>query len=83
MVVNKQERECAIVDIAVAGDQGIAERVKKYKALKRDITRMWNTRTVQVIRKCDEGLGEVAGKLYTRISISLPPKTTLLGAERF
>ena len=43
---------------------------------------MWNTRTVQVIRKCDEGLGEVAGKLYTRISISLPPKTTLLGAER-
>ena len=34
MVVNKQERECAIVDIAVAGDQGIVERVKKYKELR-------------------------------------------------
>ena len=34
VVVNKQERECAIVDIAVEGDQGIVERVKKYKELR-------------------------------------------------
>ena len=46
MVVNKQERECAIVDIAVAGDKRIVEKVKKYQELKRDITRVWNTRTV-------------------------------------
>ena len=45
---------------------------------------MWNMRTVQVIqidtdccriiRKCEEVLREVAGKLDTRICISLPPK---------
>ena len=33
MVVNKQKRECAIVDIAVEGDKGIVEKVKKYQEL--------------------------------------------------
>ena len=34
MVVNKREKECAIVDIAVAGDKRIVEKVKKYQELK-------------------------------------------------
>ena len=34
VVVNKQERECAIVDIAVEGDKGIVEKVKQYQELK-------------------------------------------------
>ena len=50
MVVNKQEIECAIVDIAVPGDKRIVEKVKKYQELKQKIPRMWNTRTVQVIK---------------------------------
>ena len=44
-----------------------------------------DTDCCRIIRKCDEELGEVAGNLDTRISISLPPpppKTTLLGTER-
>ena len=53
MVVNKQERECAIVDIAVPGDKRIVEKenekVKKYLELKQKIPRMWNSRTVQEI----------------------------------
>ena len=53
MVVNKQERECAIVDIAEAGNKRIVEKenekVNKYHELKQKIPRMWNTRTVQVI----------------------------------
>ena len=44
MVVNKHERECAIVDIAVAGDKRIVEKenekVKKYLELKQKIPRM-------------------------------------------
>ena len=31
----------------------------------------------RIIRKCEEELGERAGKLDIIISISLPPKTTL------
>ena len=68
MVVNKQKRECAIVDIAVEGDKGIVEKVKKYQVIQTD------TDCCRIIRKCDEELGEVAGKLDTRICISLPPK---------
>ena len=35
VVVNKKgERECAIVDTAVAGDKGIVEKVKKHQELK-------------------------------------------------
>ena len=38
MVVNKEERECAIVDISVAGDKRIGEKynenIKKYQELK-------------------------------------------------
>ena len=33
-----------------------------------------DTDCCRIIRKCDEELGEVAGKLDTRISISLTPK---------
>ena len=53
MVVNKQERECAIVDIAVPGDKRIVEKeneVKKYQELKQKIPRMWNTKTVREIK---------------------------------
>ena len=53
MVVNKQERECAIVDIAVPGDKRIVQKeneVKKYQELKQKITRMWNTKTVREIK---------------------------------
>ena len=54
MVVNKQEGECAIVDIAVPGDKRIVEKenekVKKYLELKQKIPRMWNTKTVQEIK---------------------------------
>jgi len=85
VAVNKQERECSIVDIAVAGDKRIVEKenekVKKYQELKEKIPRMWNMRTVQVIqigvRKCDEEQGEVARKLDIIISISLPPQKLL------
>ena len=63
MVVNKQEGECAIVDIAVAGDKRIVEKenekVKKYQELKQKIPRMWNTRTVQVIKIVVRSLASV------------------------
>ena len=53
MVVNEQERECAIVDIAVAGDKRIVEKeneVKKYQELKQKIPRMWNTKTLREVK---------------------------------
>ena len=82
MVVNKQERECAIVDIAVAGDKRIVEKENekdiKYQELKREIARIWNMRTVQEIQIVVWSLGSVTKnldkwleKLDIRSSISL------------
>ena len=93
MVVNKQERECAIVDIAIAGDKRIVEKENekdiKYQELKREIARIWNMRTVQEIQIVVWSLGSVTKnldkwleKLDIRISISLIYKTTLLGTAR-
>ena len=46
VVVNKQEKKCAIIDIAVPADKRIGEKenekVEKYQDLKREIARMWN-----------------------------------------
>ena len=93
VVVNKQERKCPIVDIAVPGDKRIGEKenekVKKYQELKREIARMWYVRTVQVIPIVVGSLGSVTKnldkwleKLDIKISISLLQKTTLLGTAR-
>ena len=93
VVVNKQDRKCTIIDIAVPADKRIGEKenekVEKYQDLKREIAKMWNVRTVQVVPIVVGSLGSVTknldkwlGKLNVKISISLLQKTTLLGTAR-
>ena len=93
VVVNKQEKKCAIIDIAVPADKRIGEKedekIEKYQDLKREIARMWNMRTVQVVPIVVGSLGTVTnnldkwlGKLNVKISISLLQKTTLPGTAR-
>ena len=54
VVVNKQERKCTIIDIAVPADKRTGqkenEKVEKYQDLKREIARTWNMRTVKVVQ---------------------------------
>ena len=68
VVVNQQERKCAIVDTAVPGDKRTGEKenekVEKYQALKREIARMRNMRTVRVIPIVIRSLGKVTNNLY-------------------
>ena len=89
VVVNKQKQNFTIIDIAIPADKRIGEeeneKIEKYQDLKREIARMWNLRTVQVV----ESLGSVTknsdkwlGKLNVKISTSLLQKTTLLGTAR-
>ena len=44
VLVNKNERSCAIIDITITGDIRLCE-----KELKRKIKRMWNIRNIKVI----------------------------------
>ena len=72
VVVNKQERKCAIVDTAVPGNKRIGEKenekVEKYQELNREIARMWNMRTVRVIPIV---IREIHRLLYETLDITI------------
>ena len=59
VVVNKNERSCAIIDIAIPGDMRVSEKekekIERYQELKKEIKRMWNIRSIQVIPVISRG----------------------------
>ena len=93
VVVNKNERSCAIIDIAIPGDIRVSEKekekIERYQELKREIKRMWNIRSIKVIPVVVEALGSTSRKLKkfieelgVVISTALLQKTALLGTTR-
>ena len=48
VVVNKKERKCYIIDVAVLGDVRIAEKetkkIEKYDEFKREVERLWKVK---------------------------------------
>ena len=92
-VVNKNERSCAIIAIAIPGDKKVSkkekENIEKYQELKREIKRMWNIRSIKVIPVVVGALGRTSKKLKNWIeelgdviSTVLLQKTALLGTAR-
>ena len=90
VLVNKNERSCAIIDIAIPGDIRVSEKekekIERYQELKREIKRMWNIRSIKVIPVVVGALGSTSKKLKkcieelgVVISTALPQKTALLG----
>ena len=53
VAVNKNERSCAIIDIAIPGGIRVSEnekeKIERYQELKREIKRMRNIRSIEVI----------------------------------
>eukprot|EP00794_Sanderia_malayensis_P002808 gene2808-biopygen2319 len=93
VVVIKGERKCIIIDIAVPGDSRISEKgnekVEKYQDLKREIKKMWNTRSAIVVPVIVGALGSIAKnldewleKLDITVDTALLQKTILLGKPR-
>ena len=93
VVVNKNERSCAIIDIAIPGDIRVSEKekekIERYQELKREIKRMWNIRSITVIPVVVGALGSTSKKLKkcieelgVVISTVLLQKTALLGTAR-
>ena len=93
VVVNKNERSCAIIDIAISGDIRVSEKekekMKRYQELKGEIKRMWNIRSIKVIPVEVGALGSTSKKLKKCIeelgvvmSTVLLQKTSLLGTAR-
>ena len=66
VVVNKNERSCAIIDIAIPGDIRVSEiekeKIERYQELKREIKRMRNIRSIKVIPMVVGALGSTSKK---------------------
>ena len=88
--MNKNERSCAITDIAIPGDIRVCkkekEKTERYQELNREIKRMWNIRSIKVIPVVVRALGSTSKKLKNCIKelgvvmrTALLQKTALLG----
>ena len=69
IVVNKNERICAIIDIAIPGALRVSkkekEKIEKYQKLKTEIKRMWNITRIEVIPVVVGALGRASEKRKT------------------
>ena len=92
-VVNKNERSCAIIDMAIPGDIRVGEqekeKIERYQEIKREIKRMWNNRSINVIPVVVGALGSTSKKLKkcivelgVIINTALLQKAALLGTAR-
>ncbi|XP_065069753.1 uncharacterized protein LOC135694801 [Rhopilema esculentum] len=90
VLVDKSHRICTIIDIAVPANVRVAEKeretIGKYHDLKREVTRLWSMRKVQVIPVVIGALGSISKEFekWTE-SLKIPwitiemQKTALLG----
>ena len=92
VVVDKKERSCKIIDIAVPGDSRIEERekdkIEKYQDLGRELQKIWNVK-VKVIPLVIGSLGAIPKQFGNRLKpigttegTGQVQKTVLLGTAR-
>ena len=87
VVVNKNERSCATIDIAISGDIRISrkekEKIERYQELKKEIKRIWNIRTIKVIPVIVGAIGCTSKKLKNCIEeMGIVISTALLETAR-
>ena len=93
VIIDKKEKSCIIVDIAVPADGRVhekeREKVEEYQDLRREIGRLWQLRKVQVVPVVVGALGSVTKefdrwieKLGVPVDIGAVQKTALLGTAR-
>ena len=93
VIVDKNERKCVIIDVAIPGDSRVnskeEEKIEKYQNLKQEIIKMWGMRKVEVIPIVIGVLGAISKKftnwikkLEISIKVEHMQKTLLLGTAR-
>ena len=93
VIVEKEEEVYKIIDIAMPGDNRVAEKerekVGKYQGLKREIVRIWSMRKVEVIPVVVRALGTIPKrldkwieKIGMKIKAEHIQKTAILGTAR-
>ena len=93
VIIDKKEKSCIIVDVAVPADVRVhekeREKVEKYQGLRREIGRLWQLRKVHVVPVVVGALGSVTKefdrwmeKLGVPVDVGAVQKTALLGTAR-
>ena len=91
--MEKEEKKCLIVDIAIPDDKNVGvkeeEKVQKYDKLKWEIKELWSMKRVDVVPVVIGALGTVSKKLekwIDKIGIKLNTehlqKTSILGIAK-
>ena len=92
VVLDKHEKMCHLIDIAVPGDSRVAskenEKVQKYQDLARELRKLWQVK-VKVVPVVVGALGTIAKALEkhlkeigTSVRVELLQKAALLGTAR-
>ena len=91
VVVEKEEKQCTIIDIATPGDNrvGAKEKIEKYDNLKWEIKKMWSIKKVEIVPVVIGAIGAVSKnfeqymeRLGIQIETELLQKTALQGKAR-
>ena len=93
VIIDKKEKSCIIVDVAVPADVRVhekeREKVEKYQDLRRETGRLWQLRKVHVVPVVVGALGSVTKefdrwmeKLGVPVDVGAVQKTALLGTAR-
>ena len=93
VVVNKQDRQAWIIDVAIPFDRNIKdkewEKIDKYQPLSEELKRTWKLRNVQIIPVVIGGLGAVTPMIETWLEnipghhdLILLQKSALLGSAK-
>ena len=91
--IDKKEKCCKIIDIAIPGDSRVnekeREKMEKYQLLKDELVRLWDLKKVNVIPVVIGALGLVSSKckrhlekLEKNIEMNIIQKIALLGTAR-
>ena len=91
--MEKESKKALIIDTATSGDHNVvekeSEKVENYQDLKREIKKLWNLRSVDVIPAVVGALGSVSRRTrqcleQIRVDVRLGSlqKTAFLGAAR-
>ena len=66
MIVEKQERICKIIDVAVPNDSRVnakeQEKIEKYQELRWEVAKLWKMKKVEVIPVVVGALGTITNR---------------------
>ena len=92
VIINKIEKTCHIIDVAIPGDERVSaketEKIEKYDELRRELERLWKVKAkvvpivVGALGTVTRNLNSYLKEIGVNLTIQLIQKSSLLGTAR-